>query len=98
MESKTNSKEQEAKKFTYEQLEQIASSLSSQVQQLSGRLQEANMYNAFKRLDYLFKVVETAPTVPSSMFDPDFVIKCANEIEEIMTVQEDKTDSEDKAE
>lgn len=38
----------------------------------------------FKRLDYLFKVVENG-----SAFKQDFFEKCIMEIEELMTVPED---------
>lgn len=71
MEEKKDVAEQ-PKRFTYEQLEQIAGNLSTQVQQLSARLQEANMFNMFKRLDYCFKVVEVAPTLSATMFSPGF--------------------------
>lgn len=73
------------KRFTYEQLEKIATELSSQVQQLSARLNEANMFNTFKRLDYCFKVMELSPEVSASFFSPEFVERCAEEIEELMT-------------
>lgn len=84
-----NKNEAQPKKFTYEELENIATNLSTQVQQLGNRLQEANMVNIFKRLDYLFKVVEN-----SGSFELDFVDKCINEITEIMTPPE--TNTEDK--
>lgn len=75
---------EQPKKFTYEQLENIANSLSNQVQQLSARLQEANMMNIFKRLDYCFKVLEC-----SASFNTEFVNKCSEEIIEIMTPSEE---------
>ena len=46
------------KKMSYEQLEQIAHQLSEQARKLYSQLQQSNMTNMFKRLDYLFKVVE----------------------------------------
>jgi hypothetical protein len=70
-------------KLTYEQLEQAAHQLSQQNKQLYGKLQEANMFNIFKRLDYLFKVVENA-----SAFSSDFVVKCVEEIEGTITLPE----------
>lgn len=82
------------KKFTYEELENIAANLSSQVQQLSARLQEANMFNMFKRLDYCFKVLEVAPSTP--LFNPDFIERCAKEIEDLMTPPAPETEEEDK--
>lgn len=71
-------------KMSYEQLENIAHQLSEQAKQLYMKLQAANMDNMFKRLDYLFKVVESG-----HMFKQDFLEKCIAEIEEIMTVPEE---------
>lgn len=85
MEEKKETVAEQPKRFTYEQLEQIAGNLSTQVQQLSARLQEANMFNMFKRLDYCFKVLEVAPTLSAAMFSHDFVERCAKEIEDLMT-------------
>ena len=71
-------------KMSYEQLEQIAHQLSEQARQLYSQLQKSNMTNMFKRLDYLFKVVENG-----HMFKQDFLEKCITEIEELMTVPEE---------
>ena len=71
-------------KMSYEELEQVASQLSQQAQQLYARLQQAEMSNMFKRLDLLFKVVESAHA-----FSEEFVAKCVKEIEEIMTIPEE---------
>ena len=71
-------------KMSYEQLENVAHQLSEQAKQLYVKLQAANMSNMFKRLDYLFKVVENG-----HMFKQDFLEKCITEIEEIMTVPEE---------
>ena len=53
------------------------------------KLQDVNMNNIFKRLDYLFKVVENG-----HMFKQDFLDKCITEIEEIMAIPEE--DREEK--
>jgi hypothetical protein len=71
-------------KMSYEELEQVASQLSQQAQQLYTRLQQTEMSNMFKRLDLLFKIVENA-----SAFNEEFVAKCVKEIEEIMTIPEE---------
>ena len=71
-------------KMSYEQLENVAHQLSEQAKQLYMKLQDANMNNIFKRLDYLFKVVENG-----HMFKQDFLDKCIAEIEELMTVPEE---------
>ena len=73
-------------KMSYEQLENVAHQLSEQAKQLYMKLQEANMNNIFKRLDYLFKVVENG-----HMFKQDFLDKCIVEIEELMTVPEEES-------
>lgn len=70
-------------KMSYEQLEQVAHQLSEQARQLYSQLQKSNMTNMFKRLDYLFKVVENG-----HIFKQDFFEKCVAEIEELMTVPE----------
>ena len=75
-------------KMSYEQLENVAHQLSEQSKQLYMQLQNANMSNMFKRLDYLFKVVEN-----SHMFKLDFVNKCIDEIEDFMTVPEETEDN-----
>ena len=80
-------------KMSYEQLENIAHQLSDQAKQLYAKLQEANMVNMFKRLDYLFKVVENAHA-----FNEEFVAKCVAEIEDLMTVPEAEEETGDKPE
>ena len=81
-------------KMSYEQLENVAHQLSEQNRQLFAKMQELNMANMFKRLDYLFKVVENG-----HMFNQDFFEKCIAEIESIMTVpeQEEEPETTDKA-
>lgn len=84
-------KPQSEKKYSYEELNNIAGQLSQQNQQLYQQLQRANMANMFKRLDYLFKVVENG-----AMFSPEFVDKCIKEIEDSMTIEEEIDEKEDK--
>ena len=85
---------QRPEKMSYEQLENVAHQLSEQNRQLFAKLQELNMANMFKRLDYLFKVAENG-----HMFEQDFLEKCIAEIESIMTVpeQEEKPETVTKA-
>ena len=78
-------------KMSYEQLEQVAHQLSEQARQLYSQLQKSNMTNMFKRLDYLFKVVENG-----HMFKQYFLEKCIAEIEEIMTVPEVEEDNKEE--
>jgi hypothetical protein len=82
---------EQPQKMSYEQLEQVAHQLSEQARQLYGQLQKSNLSNMFKRLDYLFKVVENG-----HMFKQDFLDKCVKEIEDIMTVPEEPENSEEE--
>ena len=84
------SKKENPSKLSYEQLSNVASQLNQQNQQLMMRLRSVD--NMFKRLDYLFKVVENAVE-----FKEEFVTKCTEEIEDMMTLQEDTEETkEDK--
>ena len=78
-------------KMSYEQLEQVAHQLSEQARQLYSQLQKSNMTNMFKRLDYLFKVVENG-----HIFKQDFFEKCIAEIEELTTVPEVEEDNKEE--
>lgn len=78
---------QEPKKLSYSELENIAHQLSDQAKQLYTKLQDANMGNMFKRLDYLFKVIENTP-----YFNSDFVKKCTLEIEDLITLPEEESE------
>lgn len=84
---------QRPEKMSYEQLENVAHQLSEQNRQLFAKLQELNMANMFKRLDYLFKVIENC-----HMFKQDFLEKCIAEIESLITIpkQEEESEVEDK--
>lgn len=83
-------KNERPEKMSYEQLENIAHQLSEQNKQLYMKLQSANMTNLFKRLDYLFKVVEN-----SGKFNSEFVNKCVKEIETSMTIPEEGNKEEE---
>ncbi len=78
-------------KMSYEQLENVAHQLSEQAKQLYAQLQAANMTNMFKRLDYLFKVVENG-----HVFNQEFLNKCIAEIEEHITIPEEVEETENK--
>lgn len=84
-------KKNEAKKLSYEELENVCHQLSEQSQTLYRKLQEANMSNMFKRLDYLFAVVENRAAFPE-----DFIKKCVDEIITSMTIPEPEKEGDDK--
>lgn len=77
-------------KLSYEELENIATQLSQQNQQLYARLQQADMTNMLSRLKFLFKVIENAINFPE-----EFVTKCVTEIMEIMAIPEVEDTKED---
>lgn len=81
-----NKKEQ--KKLSYEELQNVAGQLSQQNQQLNMMIQQANMTNMFKRLDYLFKVLEFR-----ECFDSDFVIICSEEIKSMINPEEESEEA-----
>ena len=85
-----NKENKEKKKLTYEQLNEIANQLMQENMKLKQKCQELYMADTIKRLEFLFKVVES--TYP---FDKEFRDTCADEIKELMTpVQEKKEDKE----
>lgn len=79
-------------KLTYEQLENVCHQLSEQSRSLYKRVQDLEMTNLFKRLDYLFAVVENIDKFPA-----DFGKKCIEEIVTSMTIPE-PTEEESKEE
>ena len=74
---------EETQKMTYEQLESVARQLSEQNRELYTKLQQMDMMNIFKRLDYLFRVIEN-----HTKFGKAFVDKCKDEIVTLMTIPE----------
>lgn len=77
-------KEGQSQKMTYEQLESVAHQLSEQNRELRMKLQQMDMMNIFKRLDYLFKIVEN-----QEKFNKEFVDKSKEEIVALMTIPEE---------
>ena len=74
--------------LTYEQLTEIANQLSRDNHALRQQVQEMDYFNLFKRLDYLFKVVEN-----DEKFAADFVETCKNEIVNLMTAVDEPTET-----
>lgn len=90
-EKKETPVENQPKQLSYEDLKNIAGQLQQQNMQMRKALSELNYENMFKRLDYLFEVVK----VPH-MFNDEFVGKCAEEIQSMLTIPE--KDKEDNSE
>lgn len=76
--------QKKTKELSYEELKNVAGQLQQQNMQLRQALQRANYENLFKRLDYLFKVIENSP-----VFSEEFVVSCIEEIEESIRVPEE---------
>jgi hypothetical protein len=74
----------QAEKPSYEELEGFCKRLSDQAMMLQRKLQEANLFNTYKRMDYLFKVVEY-----NECFNTEFVNNCINELEDLITIKEE---------
>lgn len=85
--------QQPKEKLSYEQLENVCHQLSEQARTLYQKLQEADMTNLFKRLDYLFAVVENIDKFPA-----EFGKKCVEEIVVSMTLPEKPVEEETKSE
>lgn len=84
------------KKLSYEELENVCHQLSAQAQQLNAQnqqlriaLNEANLTNLYKRLDYLFEVINK----DNPYLSVDFKKQCANEIETLMATPEQPEDT-----
>lgn len=88
----TGKAESKQQKLTYEQLNDACNQLFQQNQYLVKQLKELDMANSFKRLDYLFKVVELAGTFK----DADFVNKCIDEIKGAMVASDDNPQDDAK--
>ena len=93
MEDKEIKQTKQPEKMSYEQLENIAHQLSEQSRSLAGKLQEANLTNLFRRLDYLFLVVQN-----SDKFKTSFVGDCIEEIQTLLSVTEDPKEKNPLAE
>ena len=92
MEGKNN----ENKKLTPEQLEEVTRQLSAQFdavvkenQQLKTIVQKLQLDNLFAELNFRFKVLENA-----SCFKQEFVDRIISEIEDIMTPKEEDKEEE----
>ena len=86
-----NKENKEKKKLTYEQLNEIANQLIQENMKLKQKCQELYMADTIKRLEFLFKVVES--TYP---FDKEFRDTCASEIKELMTPVKEEENKESK--
>lgn len=91
----------ESGKLTYEQLENAAHQLSEQSrnlymqnQQLMKKLQEADLTNLFKRLDWLWTVINSN----TSYITEEFKKNCGEEFMKLMASTEEEQDTEESKE
>ena len=75
-------------KLSYDELNQVSQQLFQENKMLRTKVQELSVEAFYKRIEYMFKVVELA-----SVFSKEFVERTIQEIETIM-----KADKEQKAE
>nr|DAI58594.1 MAG TPA: hypothetical protein [Crassvirales sp.] len=81
---------EEVKEPTYEQLKEAVTQLQQDNGVLYAKLQQLGTTTIFKRLDYLFKVIEN-----ETSFEKNFVDKCVNEVVEIMTPAKEEPQTEE---
>lgn len=89
MKENKNQEVEQPKELSYEELKNVAAQLQHQNEQMRNAIMKLDYTNTFKRLDYLFKVIEF-----SIQFPDDFITNCINEIVDMMTVKEEE--KEDK--
>ena len=73
--------EENKKKLSYEELENVAAQLQQENMQFRQMINQINYNNFFKRLDYLFEVLKL-----SHMFPQEFTTECSDEIMQCMKV------------
>ena len=82
-------------KLSYDQLNAACGQLYQQNQRLVQELRQANLTNMFKRLDYLFMVLNYSTIIK----DSDFVNSCIDEIKDALTIRkEDKEEGKNTEE
>lgn len=90
---------QERRQLDYQELENVAQQLSVQVQQLTKKnnqlvevLNQANLENLFKRLEWLWRIITTDN---NALITSEFRKKCAEEFIKLMeTPKEEETPKE----
>lgn len=76
------------KKFSYEELEKVASELANQVRIYENQLKNNQFNETVARLNYLFKVVEL-----DTKFDSNYVKGVKEEIMSILPLNEKETEA-----
>lgn len=84
MEETKNSK----KKLSYEELTNFAVQMQNRAMEAEQRLRNIDMTGM--RLHYLFEVLKCAE---KAYFSSEFLAKCSNEIEDILTIKEEENNN-----
>lgn len=98
MEKKLEPNVTQKTELSYEELKNVAQQLSNQAQQLQQQNQklvqiinENNLNSLYKRLDYLFEIING----DNKFLPEDFKKKCAEEIEKLMAAPEQEEESKE---
>ena len=78
-------------KLSYDELNQVSQQLFQENKMLRTKVQELSVEAFYKRIDYMFKVVELA-----SVFSKEFVERTIQEIETVMQAEEEQKAEEEK--
>lgn len=73
-----------SQKPTYDELKNYCAQLGRQNSRLKAMVEKQDLFNMFKRLDYLFTVLQT-----KDVFDSGFVSCCVAEIKQALTVEKE---------
>lgn len=90
MEENKNQEMEQPRELSYEEMKNVAAQLQHQNEQMRNAIMKLDYTNTFKRLDYLFKVVEN-----SIQFPDDFVSECVTEIVNTITIKDTEDTSEE---
>ena len=82
--------EKKSEKLSYAELEKVCNNQYKEIVGLRQAMERSQMTAAFRRLDYLFKVLEL-----SGRFDEGFVKECADEIVRAMTIPAEEDERQD---
>ncbi len=78
-------------KLSYDELNQVSQQLFQENKMLRTKVQELSVEAFYKRIEYMFKVVELA-----SVFSKEFVERTIQEIEIVMKAEEEQKAEEEK--
>lgn len=78
-------------KLSYDELNQVSQQLFQENKMLRTKVQELSIEAFYKRIEFMFKVVELA-----SVFPKEFVERTIQEIETVMKAEEEQKAEEEK--